>query len=112
MTFITTLPVESYSPIYVGDTGSIFAPLFLDDANNTIDLTGATFSTRMIQGATVKTWDPTKWIIDDAPGGKAHYPFQATDVDTAGEWLMQTTITIGSLLRHTDKRVLDIRSPL
>lgn len=112
MTLITTLPVESYSPVYVGDTGAIFAPLILDDANNTINLTGATLSTRMVSGTTVKTWDPTKWVIDDAAGGRAHYNYQATDVDTPGRWLVQTAIAIGGKPLHTDVRELLIETPV
>ncbi len=112
MTLITTLPVEDYSPIYTGDTLAIFAPLFLDATNNTINLTGASLSTRMTNGTTVKTWNPANWTIDDAPGGKAHYNYQAGDIDTAGEWTVQTTITIGGKPIHTDKRILEIQMPV
>jgi len=112
MTLITTLPVESYSPVYVGDTGGLFAPLFLDDINNTIDLTGATLSTRMSLGSTVKTWNSFYWTIDDGPGGKAHYNYQATDVDTAGLWQVQTVITRSGKPLHTDVRFLEIKTPI
>lgn len=112
MTLITTLPIEDYTPIYVGDTGAIFAPLFLDKTNNTINLTGATLTTRMTNGSTIKTWDPTKWTIDDAPGGKAHYSYQAGDVDTPGDWMVQTTVTIGGKPVHTDVRELVIKTPV
>src|SRR5260221_7267965 len=112
MTLITNLPVEDFSPVYVGDTAAIFAPLFLDGGNNTINLTGATLSTRMTNGTTVKTWDPTKWVIDDAPGGRAHYNYQAGDVDTADRWRVQTTVTIGGKPIHTDARELIILTPV
>ena len=112
MTLITTLPIEDYSPVSVGDTGAIFAPLFLDGANNTIDLTGATLSTRMSLGSTVKTWNSFYWTIDDGPGGKAHYNYQATDVDTAGLWQVQTVITRSGKPLHTDVRFLEIKTPI
>ncbi len=112
MTLITTLPIEDYSPISVGDTGAIFAPLFLDGVNNTIDLTGATLSTRAQMGTTIKTWNNANWTIDDAPGGKAHYQYQSTDVDTAGAWQVQTIITIAGKPIHTDARELIIKMPI
>ncbi len=112
MTLITTLPKESYTPVYVGDVGSLFAPLILDDTDNTFDLTGATLSTRMSLGSTVKTWNSFYWTIDDAPGGKAHYNYQAGDIDTPGLWSVQTTVTRGGKPVHTDIRLLEIKIPI
>jgi hypothetical protein len=112
MTLVTTLPIEDYSPISVGDTGAVFAPLFLDGTNNTVPLTGATLTTRMTNGSIVKTWTPTNWIIDDGPGGKAHYQYLPADVDTAGVWKVQTTINIGGNVKHTDVRELVIKTPI
>src|SRR5260221_5461583 len=111
MTLITTLPIEDFSPVYVGDTAAIFAPLFLDGTNNTINLTGATLSTRMSMGSTVQVWDSFYWVIDDGPGGKAHRQFQAADVDTAGRWLVEKTITIDGKPNHNEVRRLIILTP-
>lgn len=108
-----TLPDEDFSPIYVGDTGSQFAPVFVDVDNNAIDLSNATISTRMTnQYGVTKVWDSANWVIDNAAGGTAHYQYESTDVDTAGVWTVQTTITVNGKPRHADERILVIETPI
>lgn len=103
-----TLPTEDYSPIYVGDTGAVYSAVFVDAINDAIPLVGATLSTRMTnQYGTSKTWGGS-WTIDDATNGLAHYNYQSGDVDTAGTWTVQTTITIGGKPQHTDTKQLVI----
>jgi hypothetical protein len=100
---------DDYSPLYQGDTEVVFAPVFAHKADGSpFPLTGATISMKM-QGTdgTVKTCAGT-WTIDDAANGKAHYAWQAADVNTAGTWQLYITITIGGLPVHGDVKILQI----
>lgn len=100
--------IEDYSPIKVGDTGAIFAPVFQRKDGSYVNLTGATISAKAVMGATVKTWNTASWVIDNAVGGLAHYPYQAADVNTAGAWMIYTVVTIGGLPIHADTKILEI----
>lgn len=107
-----TTVIEDFSPIYVGDTLAPFAPTFQKKVNGVLaplDLTGATFATRMQnQYGVIKTWNPANWVIDDAVGGRAHYAYQSTDVDTAGTWTVQVEVIIGGKPEHADEKTLVI----
>jgi len=114
MTF--TIPIDDYSPMTVGDTGKPFAPGFVqkqpDGTLGPFDLTGLTITMKM-QGedGTVKTCDPTKWTIDDAPNGKAHYQWQAADVNAAGMWNLYIVCTnAGGQPVHADMKLLQIKA--
>ncbi len=108
---------EDYSPIYVGDTGKPFAPLFqmIDPTSGQLvpfPLTGLTISMKMKeQESGVLKVCSGPWTIDDALGGKAHYAWQSTDVDTAGIWLIQVACTNGAgQVVHADVKVLSIQA--
>jgi hypothetical protein len=104
--------IDDFSPISVGDTLTPFAPVFQQKVNGVLvarSLAGATLSTRMEnQYGIIKVWNSANWTIDDAVNGLAHYQYQASDVDTAGTWTMQTQIMIGGLPVHTDTKTLVI----
>ena len=105
------MSIEDYSPIYAGDTQVPFAPTFTHADGTPFDLTNLTISMKM-QGedASVKTCDPTKWTIDDAPNGKAHYQWQSADVNQAGMWNLYIVCTnAGGLPVHADMKLLQIK---
>jgi hypothetical protein len=96
--------IEDDSPIYVGDVGEIFAPQFLHKDQTPKDLSGCTISMKLelltdissgVPIGTLKTCSGT-WVIDDAVNGKAHYQYQAWDVDTPGIWGRWVKITDAS----------------
>jgi hypothetical protein len=108
------MTVDDYSPIHVGDTGAPFAPIFQQrDVNGNLipyPLTGLTISMKMqeINLNTIKTCTGP-WTTDDAPGGKAHYQYQATDVDTPGNWTMFIKFTNAqNQVVHSDEKELQI----
>lgn len=108
---------EDYSPIYVGDTGKPYAPVFQTINPNTGDLepvplAGLTLSMKMKEQETgvIKVCSGP-WTIDDAAGGLAHYDWQAGDVDTAGIWLLQVLCTNGAgKVVHADVKYLEIKA--
>lgn len=97
-----TSVIEDENPVYVGDTASIFAPVFLHRDKTPEDLSGCTITMKLemyaddyesgVAVGTVKTCSGT-WTIDDATNGKAHYQYQSGDVDTPGVWNRWITIT-------------------
>src|SRR6266702_6686559 len=112
-----TVVYEDYRPIDVGDTGKPFAPLFqmIDPTSGQLvpfPLTGVTISMKMKeQESGVLKVCSGPWTIDDALGGKAHYAWQSTDVDTAGIWLIQVACTNGAgQVVHADVKVLSIQA--
>jgi hypothetical protein len=100
---------DDYSPMYTGDTGNPFGAIFQHKDGTPFILTGATISMKMVSSdaITIKTCSGT-WVVDDAQNGIAHYPWQAADVNTADNWTMFVTITIGGLPVHADTKVLSI----
>jgi len=102
--------VDDYSPIYVGDTGIPFAPVFQHMDGSTFNLSGATVTMKMQdQDGNLKTCNGT-WTVDDAVNGKAHYTWQSADVSTAGVWNLYITITIAGSPVHADMKQLQILS--
>ncbi len=104
---------DDYSPIYQGDTGAPFNPVFTHIGDGTaVNLTGATISMKMQgvsagESGTVITCTGT-WTITDATNGKASYAYTSTDVATIGVWLMYITITIAGKPVHADTKTLTI----
>src|SRR5690349_19205740 len=96
--------VDDFSPMYVGDLLMPFTPQFVRKDGTPVNLTGATFSLKMQSEAGVIKTCTGPWTIDDPLLGKAHYQWQATDVDTAGVWQLFVTITISSLPVHADTK--------
>ena len=101
---------DDFSPMYVGDTQKPFAPVFAQNDKSPFNLAGASFSMKMqeIYLGLIKVCDPTQWTIDDAANGKAHYQWQASDVNTPGNWQLYTTITIAGSPVHGDVKELII----
>jgi hypothetical protein len=107
---MSTLIIDDYSPIYVGDTGNPYAPTFRHKEDSPVDLTGATLALKMQdEGGNVKTCAGT-WTIDDAQNGVAHYAWQSADVNSAGIWQLFVTITIGGKPVHADVKTLEIKA--
>ena|ERR1044071_1331030 len=113
---MTVVPIDDFSPVVVGDTGSPFVVQFLHRYTNTpIDLTGCTISMRMQNAedlATVKDCLDSAWTTDDAANGIAHYDFQDVDLDTAGTWNMSIKITKASKPVHADVKQLVIQEAI
>lgn len=104
---------DDYSPIYQGDTGQPFAPIFVVKQSNgtwgAFNLTGAVIAMKMqdVTFGTIKVCTGP-WSIDNAAAGQAHYQWQAADVSTPGDWNLYITITIGGLPVHADFKPLQI----
>ena len=101
--------IEDFSPIYVGDTEVPLAPQFAHADGSFVNLSGATITMKMQEATfgTVKVCSGT-WTIDNAANGQAHYQWQVADVNTAGDWNLYITITIGGLPVHADFKPLQI----
>lgn len=100
---------DDYSPISVGDVGSPFAPQFLRADGTPVSLSGATITMIMFDGAyTVKAAMGT-WVIDDAANGKAHYLYDAADVNKDADWQLFIAITIAGKPTHADMKKLLIQ---
>lgn len=108
----TVIPIDDFSPITRGDTGSPFIVHFINKYTNTpIDLTGATISMRMQSEEdpeNVKDCSDDDWHVDDAQNGIAHYDFQDADVDEAGTWNMSIKIIKNGKPLHADVKQLVI----
>lgn len=93
---------DDFSPIMQGDTGNPLIGQFLHMDGSPMSLAGATLSMKLqlIEALSplgvvgiIKDCNGT-FTIDDAPNGKWHYQYQATDVDTPGKWHMYPKATI------------------
>lgn len=98
----TIIPVDDYSPIFVGDTGSPFS-IYVAHKNGFMSLIGATITMKLYNAATntIKTCTGP-WTVDSNDNGKAYYQFQAGDVDTAGDWEMWININKNGQPLHVD----------
>ena len=98
----TIIPIDDYSPIFVGDVGNPLS-IYVAHKNGFLSILGATIAMNLYNAATntIKTCSGT-WTIDGSDNGKASYVYQSGDVDTAGEWQMWITITIGGKPVHLD----------
>lgn len=101
--------VDDFSPIYVGDTGATFAPVF-QYANGTLyPLSGMSISMSMRnKTGTIKTCSGA-WTINTATS-VASYAYESTDVDTAGTWTMFIVLTLNGKPVHAQKKTLEILS--
>lgn len=100
--------IDDFSPIYQGDTGAPFNPVFTHLDGSPVSLSGATITMKMENHAgTIITCVGT-WTITDAINGKASYAYTSTDVATVGVWLLYITITIAGKPVHADTKTLEI----
>lgn len=103
-----TIIADDYSPVYCGDTGAPFDPVFVHKDGTAVDLTGATITMIMVDAeGNTKTAAGT-WIITNAANGQASYSYASTDVAVAGNWTLYITITINSKPVHADTKQLEI----
>lgn len=104
-----TIIVDDFSPVSVGDTGAPFAPQFLHKDGSPQPLIGATI-TMIMEDAEGNTKNAAgTWVIDDPSNGQAHYLYDANDVNTAGNWILYITITIGGKPLTADTKSLEIK---
>lgn len=104
--------IDDYSPVYQGDTGAPFNPVFTHLDGTAVNLTGAALTMKMQgvsagESGTVIICTGT-WTITDATNGKASYAYTSTDVATIGVWQMYITITIAGKPVHADTKPLTI----
>lgn len=98
------VPIDDFSPVYVGDTGNPFSILVVDKQNNFNSILGSTITMHMQNvdsPATIKTCSGT-WTIDSTDNGRASYAYQSADVDTAGNWYMWIKIIMSGKPVHPD----------
>jgi hypothetical protein len=98
----TVVPIDDYSPIYVGDTGKPLS-IYVAHKNGFEHILGSAISMKLknVDTGVVKTCTGS-WTIDSNDNGKASYQYQASDVDTAGSWQIWITITINGNPIHVD----------
>lgn len=102
---------DDFSPIYVGDTGAPFNPIFVHGDGSLVDLTGATITMKMVlqnNPASIQVCSGTWTIATPATSGQASYAYSAADVATTGIWELYITITINSKPIHADYKLLEI----
>src|SRR5258708_2656235 len=80
----TVIPVDDYSPIFVGDTSNPFS-IYVAHKNGFMSILGTTITMKLFNTATntIKTCTGP-WTIDSRDNGKASYVYQSVDVDTVG----------------------------
>lgn len=100
---MTVVPIDDYSPIYVGDTGNPFIIQVLHK-NGYESLVGSTITMSMQNVDNPATIKPCSgnWTIDSSDNGKASYQYEASDVDTPGEWRMWVKIVKNGKTLHPD----------
>lgn len=100
---MTIVPVDDYSPVYAGDTLKPFVICVLHK-NGFESLLGATISMHMqnVDDPSIIKTCSGPWVVDVLDNGRASYAYQATDVDTAGQWRMWVKIVIGGKTVHLD----------
>ena len=107
---------DNYSPIKVGDTLYPWSPQFVtyDSSGRpaALNLTGLTLSMTMKNGGGDVKICANAWVVDDAAGGLAHYPWNASDVDTAGIWELSVQLrNSGGQVAHALTKTLEIEKP-
>lgn len=98
----TVIPVDDFSPVFVGDIGNPLS-IYVAHANGFMSILSATITMKLFNVATntLKTCSGT-WVIDGSDNGKASYDYQSGDLDTVGNWQIWITITIGGEAIHLD----------
>lgn len=94
---MTVIPIDDYSPILQGDTGTQFS-VFVAHKNGFQSILGSTITMHMQDvdnPATIKTCSGP-WAIDPNDTGKAAYTYQAADVDTPGNWYMWVKVVLAN----------------
>lgn len=94
---MTVIPIDDYSPILQGDTGTPFS-VFVAHKNGFQSMLGATITMHMQDvdnPATIKTCSGP-WSVDPSDNGHASYQYQASDVDTPGSWFMWVKVALAS----------------
>lgn len=104
MATVAIVPMNDYSPIFVGDVGNPFSIQVLTKSGKIVSILGATITMKMqsvTNPAIIKTCTGP-WTIDPADNGKASYGYQANDVNTADSWFMIIKIVLNSKPIHPD----------
>lgn len=90
---MTAIPIDDYSPILKGDTGTPFS-VFIAHINGYEHIVGADISMAMqnVDDPSLIKTCTGPWTIDSSDNGKASYQYQSGDVDTPGSWYMWVKI--------------------
>jgi hypothetical protein len=99
---------DDYSPVFVGDTGAPFDPVFVHKDGTAVDLTGATITMIMVDAEGNAKTAAGIWTIISTVNGQASYSYAGADVAVAGNWTLYITITINSKSVHADTKQLEI----
>src|SRR5260370_37746686 len=96
------IPVDDYSPIFVGDTSHPFS-IYVAHKNGFMSILGTTITMKLFNTATntIKTCTGP-WTIDSRDNGKASYVYQSVDVDTVGSSQIWIKIMLGGKPVHVD----------
>jgi len=80
-----------------GSTGPDLQITLKDQDGNPVDLTGATVTFSMVNTSTGATKvNAASATVTDAAGGKFKYSWGASDLDEAGNFLGEFTVTVGT----------------
>lgn len=96
------VPVDDYSPIRVGDTGNTLSIQAIHK-NGSVDISSAVLSLKLRNVATgaIKTCTGP-WTPNPTENWKSSYAFQASDVNTAGDWEIWIDAEIAGKPLHLD----------
>lgn len=99
----TIVPVNDYSPIYQGDTGTPFS-IYVAQKNGFKSILGATITMVMqsVSNPTVFQTCTGPWLIDPSDNGRASYTYQAADVAVADSFKMWVKIVLNGKPIHVD----------
>src|SRR5258708_35463476 len=98
----TVIPVDDYSPIFVGDTSNPFS-IYVAHKNGLMTILGTTITMKLFNTATntIKTCTGP-WTIDSRDNGKASYVYQSVEGDTFGRGQLCIKIVLGGRPGHVD----------
>lgn len=95
---------------YVGDRNPPIREEIITSTGAAYDLTGATvaFQMRDPRSGTFKV--NTAATVDDAAGGLVSYAWGATDLDTAGIFVVSWAVTVAGKPQHVQEAVIEVRA--
>jgi hypothetical protein len=105
---MTSVIIEDYSPIVVGDTGAAFHATVVQ-GGQPVTTGGITFATKFVKTDGTKSKNAVgAWTAEDAPTGRWRFDPDALDINESGEWTMWVTVTIGGKPIHARPKFLQI----
>lgn len=97
------IPIDDYSPILQGDTGSPFS-VFVAHKNGFLSIVDADISMTMqnVEDPSIIKVCNGVWTIDSSDNGRASYQYEDEDVDAVGSWKMWVKVVIDGHTIHPD----------